>query len=485
METELKFQVPAAASAAVQRAVATASAVRTPLRAVYFDTEDRRLAAAGFALRLRREGEGWVQTLKGRGDGLARRLEDEVPLGRGRGEPRLDIARHAGTPAGTALATLLADGAALHALYRTAIERAHRRVRHAGAVIEIAHDRGRIEAGAEKVPVDEIEFELVKGPPQALPALAARWAERHGLWWDVRTKSERGFRLATGALQVPAVRAQAAVLPAGEGVFEVWQSTLAATLAQALPNAAEIAAGTDTPEHLHQLRVALRRLRTALLLMAPWGGDEAAALALEREWAACFGELGAARDTDVIEARFAPLLAAAGAPAVALAREGQALPPGDVVRGAAFTRAALGTLALALAAPPAASAPRRHAADALLQGAWRKAWADARAFERAEAEGRHRARKRIKRLRYAFEFVAPLYGEKAGRRFQKALGRALEALGDLNDMQVASARYREAARSDPGAWFAVGWLRARHEAALAGALESLAKLKAAPKPWRG
>ncbi|MCA3861299.1 MAG: CYTH domain-containing protein, partial [Burkholderia sp.] len=56
METELKFRIPAAALAGVRRAVATASAQRTPLAAVYFDTADRRLAAAGLALRLRREG---------------------------------------------------------------------------------------------------------------------------------------------------------------------------------------------------------------------------------------------------------------------------------------------------------------------------------------------------------------------------------------------------------------------------------------------
>jgi len=44
-EIELKLQVPAAALAAVEHAVATPAAVRTRLQAVYFDTPDRRLAA--------------------------------------------------------------------------------------------------------------------------------------------------------------------------------------------------------------------------------------------------------------------------------------------------------------------------------------------------------------------------------------------------------------------------------------------------------
>ena len=55
--------------------------------------------------------------------------------------------------------------------------------------------------------IDEIEFELKRGPPQALTSLAARWVVRHGLWWDVRTKSERGYRLALGMAEVPATKA--------------------------------------------------------------------------------------------------------------------------------------------------------------------------------------------------------------------------------------------------------------------------------------
>ncbi len=73
-EIELKLAVPPAARAAVRAAVATASAQRVRLRAAYADTADQRLAAAGFALRLRQEGRRWVQTLKGRGDGLLARL---------------------------------------------------------------------------------------------------------------------------------------------------------------------------------------------------------------------------------------------------------------------------------------------------------------------------------------------------------------------------------------------------------------------------
>ena len=99
-EIELKLQVPAAALAAVEHAVATPAAVRTRLQAVYFDTPDRRLAAAGIALRLRKEGRRWVQTLKaGPAHGMARG-EHNVPLvvPAGRVPQEADPARHAGTP---------------------------------------------------------------------------------------------------------------------------------------------------------------------------------------------------------------------------------------------------------------------------------------------------------------------------------------------------------------------------------------------------
>ena len=273
LETELKFQVPPGRRAALRRAVATPRVERTRLQAVYADTPDHRLAAAGLALRLRKEGRVWVQTLKGRGDGLMQRLEHEVPLPPQAGVPALDASRHAGTPAGALLEAALGADGTLAPLYRTDIQRLHRRVRHAGAVIEIAYDVGRIVAGSQSLAVDEIEFELISGPPEALPALAARWVQRHGLWWDVRTKSERGFRLALDLHRVPAVKAAAMTGPPASDRHAAWQAMLSAGLAHALPNAAEIAAGTGGPEHLHQLRVALRRLRTALSLFADWSGQ--------------------------------------------------------------------------------------------------------------------------------------------------------------------------------------------------------------------
>jgi inorganic triphosphatase YgiF len=241
-ETELKFQVPPAVHGLVRRAVATRRARLTPLQAVYVDTADRRLATAGLALRLRREGRRWVQTLKGRGDGLMERLEHEVPLREsGPAAPALDTARHAGTPLGERLLALLADGTPLVAVYSTDIRRTHRVLRVGAARIELAHDRGVIKAGGRSLPVDELEFELLVGTPMVLTQVAARWVQRFGLWWDVRTKSERGHRLAAGQIQSQAVQSTHALL-------------------QALANGAELAEGLGDDSHAAAWRAALSRL---------------------------------------------------------------------------------------------------------------------------------------------------------------------------------------------------------------------------------
>jgi triphosphatase len=492
VEIELKFQIPAARRQAVQRAVATAQAQTTRLQAVYAETTDRRLAGAGLALRLRKEGRVWVQTLKGRGDDLMSRLEHEVRLPGQSGVPTLHPQRHAGTPAGEALFNTLREPggelAPLLPLYRTDIKRLHRRLRSGGALIEIAYDSGHIiagEPGAERrVEVDEIEFELVSGPASALVALAQRWAQRFDLWWDSRTKSERGFRLALGLLQVPAVKAQPLHWPADATAPVVWQAALRSALAQALPNAAELAAGQGTPEHVHQLRVALRRLRSFLHALAPWGDAVAQAQELDAAWRAPFALLGGARDADVLAQSLRPRLAAAGAPDFVWPAVADDVDIAGLMRGAKFTALMLQSLALTVSPAAPSSAALAEAAQQLLRAAWRQVRKDAAAFAQASITDQHRTRKRLKRFRYLLEVLTPLFKPKPTRKLLKQVGRALDALGELNDLQTADVICRTQTAAAPTAWFAVGWLAARQPPAVAAAAAALAELADAPRVWK-
>lgn len=482
VETELKFQVPPTARARIARALATATSQVTRLQAVYADSADDRLARAGLALRLRKEGRVWVQTLKGRGDGLMRRLEHEVRLPAQRGIPVLERQRHAGTAAGIALAEALGD-AELMPLYSTDIRRTHRRVRCAGALVEIALDEGRIIAGARDQQVCEIEFELLEGTPSALLALAARWAQRHGLWLDLRSKSERGHRLARGLDGAAATRAGAIRLPDHPTTGNAFFGMVESSLAHGLRNLAELAGAAGGPEHLHQLRVALRRLRTALRLFGDWSADVDRAAALEQQLRAWFVRLGEGRDDDVLAQTLAPVLAAPRAPALALPRLQPAEDLSVMLRDAGFTVLLLHAWELACrsAGLPAGERPLADAARERLEAARRAALKNHRSFTKLPPPQQHRMRKRLKRLRYGAEFLAALFSNRSARRALDALRSALEALGTWNDYQVAEQRLRALIADDPKAWFVLGWVAAGRGDRLRRCEKALRRFKAAPR----
>lgn len=428
VEFELRFQVPQAALAAVLRAFGGARTEAVELHATYYDTADGRLAAAGHVLRLRREGRQWVQALKSRGDGLAARPEHEVALGSARRAPAVDPARHGATPEGQAVLALLADGGPLVERLQTRIQRLTRVVRHAGARVEVCFDRGRLVAGAAERPVAEVEFELRAGPPHALLALAERWVLRHGLWLEARTKSERGALLAKGLAVAPPRKAGAADWAPGSTTGTVFAAMLLESLLHLLPNAAVLAEGRATPEHVHQARVALRRLRTVLHCFGDWSAEPTLAARLEEAWRHPAQRLGATRDADVLATLDLP----------SLPPRPEAEDPGAVVRESMFTLLALQTFALAMVPAEAARRPAASAAAPVLARAWKAAAGGAARFAEDDEAARHRTRRRLKRLRYATEFLAPVLPGPRPRRALQALERALQALGDYNDLAVAA-----------------------------------------------
>ncbi len=266
-EIELKFQIPPDAQAAVAKAMASGRAGRTRLQAVYFDTPDRRLAAAGIAVRLRLEGTQWVQTAKAGDPHAMQRHEHNVPVeGAADGPPpTLELARHDGTPAGALMARALC-GAVPVPLYRTDVVRAHRTVHAGRGTIELALDVGEIVAEDRRWPLHELEIELVDGDVVAVLDAAACWVRRHGLWLDVRTKAERGDRLARRVTHGEPVTGRP--FPPGASM----KAIASAGLAHLLPNASEVASGDFTAGHLHQMRLAMRRLSAGL---RPHGIDPA------------------------------------------------------------------------------------------------------------------------------------------------------------------------------------------------------------------
>lgn len=195
-EIELRLSVPAARVAALAQELAAAPGARRQLlRATYFDTPERALARAGWGLRLRWEGEAWVQTAKGplAADGLSR-PEHNVAIGATPGLPALDLQAHAALPELHAL--LQRPGGALRPTFGTEIERLrHEQTLPEGTRLELALDQGWLIAGARRAAVCELEIEHLDGPLAPLLALAQTWAARWDLTPQPLSKAARGHAL--------------------------------------------------------------------------------------------------------------------------------------------------------------------------------------------------------------------------------------------------------------------------------------------------
>ena len=496
-EIELKLQVPATRRDAVLKEVSGRRVV-TPLRlqAAYFDTADRGLARTGLAWRVRREGRRWVQTLKGAGDDGITRFEHNVPRpGLAAAMPPADAALHAGTPVGERLAALLkaAPDVTLTCVYRTDIRRRTRSTRSAGGTVELALDDGSIQAGERRLPVHELEIELQRGTPHAVLAAARRWIARHGLWIDVRSKAERGDLLARGDTRAPERKAAPVRLDAAMDVAAGRRAVLASCVDQVIVNASQVASGDFADEHVHQLRVGLRRLRTALRLFDAIGAPPADATGLAVASATLFRQLGAARDRAAVAGplrdELQRALEAIGLPlqAPVLPPSADAVDPADAVRATASQALFLDLLAAVQPQATPADTPSPPLRDALARclNRWHKqVAADAPRFAELDDTARHTLRKRAKRLRYAVEFAALLFDERAVRRYLKPLRELQERLGALNDVAVGLTGYREASADDPHALFALGWLAARREDLLAECRPALRAVAKARRFWR-
>lgn len=460
-EFELKFQVPRERLAAVGAALRRGSVERTRLRATYFDTADGALARRKLTLRLRQEGREHVQTAKGPGPTSTERLEHNVPIAAGAQRPVVEL--HADHPVARALRDALAgsDGELLP-LFETDVVRRTRLVKAAGTVVEIALDEGRIRAGTASVPVLELEFELKEGSAEALVEVAQRWCEQHGLWLDPLTKSGAGRRLAERVTEPPAV--MACEVRAARGTAPLLAAILDAALQQVLGNARELAAGTGGDAHVHQLRVGLRRLRSALRELASWGPVDAAVAEVDAPLRALFTVLGEHRDRATLLPALRGELQAIGAP---VAGWDAPLPDvGAAVREPALQMAQLRLLALVQALSRGEKgglkAARADAAERLHK-LHRKTLRAGRHFVALAPSERHRVRKRLKRLRYLGELVRPLFDGKDVDRYVASLKRLQDALGAYQDAAAGRLLFTQHAQEDARAWFGAGWLAAREE----------------------
>ena len=471
-EFELKLEIPPAHLKNVAVAMREGKAVRQRLQASYFDTPDGALAKHGIVVRLRKEGGRWVQTAKGSTSDMLTRLEHNanLPPQRTGTVPALDLSRHQGTPVGRAIGKALGLKATdkhprLELVYGTDVRRISRSVAHGNSVIEIALDQGHVFANGLSQPLCELELELKKGRPSDAIALAREWSTAHGLWISTITKSMKGQRLRSAVPFGDATYAVAPNYPMLASSDDMLRAIVQSCLAQILPNASELASGSNHPDHVHQLRVGIRRLRTALRELCSL--TNAVIPTWEKVLVPVFRALGVQRDNSHLALVLQPQLLAAGGPDMRCNNASSSLPDaGETVRAPDFQAVLLGLLGfLQCEASESIAAPGtlKKAVTVRLSKLHRRVLRDGKKFLALDETQQHGVRKCLKRLRYLIEFSRPLFSTSKVKDTADALKPMQDALGLYNDELMALRAWRERLADDSKAWFGIGWLSARKQ----------------------
>ncbi|PIP00741.1 CYTH and CHAD domain-containing protein [Pleomorphomonas carboxyditropha] len=487
VEAELKVAVDAAGASRLARLASLAGLDVTPkgdkrLVSTYFDTPDLALRAKGISLRLRRSGRSGEQTVKFSGSfslGLAERPEFNVPY-----NGRVPDLSRLPDEAAVEL-TRLVDGRPLVPLFSMRVTRRRWDIATPGGDrVEMALDRGTATAGSRRADIREVEFELVSGDRRALFEVARPALAGVAFHFSTEAKSDLGYALLEG--EIGAAEPTTAVdadLDDDMSVEMALQQVLRSCALQISANVAALRAADD-PEGAHQLRVGLRRLRTALKVfasvMAPGAaeplGAEARRLAAEvahtRDMDVLIDELVAPLEGDDIAALIVLLEKRRKAARARLATVLAERSTGDfLIDLLAFTEARGWLSTDDIGQSVGLAAPVTPFAEEVIARLRRKVEKLGRDPEALSPDERHELRKRFKRLRYAYDFFEPLLPKSARRKLLPRVKAAQDVLGVLNDIHMAHLMLDDVHAAGPKAGaveraigYCLGWHSARAEA---------------------
>ena len=477
MEIELKLLLSPADNEALMRHPLIAAHANGPVRtqqmtARYFDTPDLHFLRHGAGLRVRQVGEEWIQTLKAGGtvqSGLHSRNEWECPVDRA--WPRLGRLRKliGDDKEWREMLDLPDLKERLESLFVVEVERHTWDLEIDGNQIEMVLDVGHIERHGRRIDINEIELELKDGEPVALFSFALELHEQIPLRLSNISKAERGYMLCRQTGTAP-YRAHALTLDPDDTVGVALTTILDNCLQHIQLNEEAVIHGDD-PETLHQMRVGLRRLRSALKLfdsVAPCPDAVAADIA----WLGT--ELGAARDADVLLMSTLPLIEAnPGGKNGMMELQALALSSAQTHRKAAaqallsprYTRLLLSLgVWMQHIATDVPDSPLTKFAQATMQRLHKQLLKRADRMEDSDPGSIHRTRIAAKRGRYALEFFHSLYRHKGAREYLKTLAAIQSDLGQHNDLVIADQLLQAMAEQSPDALdtisFARGYLRA-------------------------
>jgi CHAD domain-containing protein len=452
---------------------ATSSMVDT-----YVDTEDWRLHRAGYSLRIRRKGgraEATLKSLADGKDGLRRRAEFTEPL---TGKDPMHVLGASGAVGHRA--RLAAGTKALVPLFEIRTRRRVFPITIDGAPAgEIAVDRTTIPLGNhdESTRLRRVEVEVPDARVKELTPFVESLRSACALQPAALSKYQAGL-LAKGLRPVAFPDLGPVDVDPSMSVGQVAFAVLRRHVGAMLANEPGTRIGDDV-EDLHDMRVATRRLRAALSIFADALPVRFARFRDELGWVA--DALGAVRDLDVqLEQHDAWVASSTEEDAAALhplrgmlldqrldarermiahldsARYGRLVDAFTTALRRGPLRTAQASRAPALAVAPELITDRRRKV--------RKAGREA--LRSPSPSSLHRLRIRAKRLRYALEFLSPLYPAEA-TPLVKRLVELQDLLGLHQDADVAIRRLRsmvvERGQSlSPGTIFAMGIVARRY-----------------------
>jgi CHAD domain-containing protein len=441
------------------------------MTASYFDTPDLRLFRSRITLRRRSGGpdEGWHLKLPVDGSGAKVRDEIHLPL-----EEQVE-ADWAVPDDFVDLTTAVTRG---HTLQPVATLRTTRRpfmlFDAAGdEIAEMVDDTVSILDGtrvAERF--REIEIEARGENPHLIDEVAAALIALGAIPGETSKAARALGPQASGPPDVPPPSPLSPTEPAGEVVRALLQRHVRSLISN------DMRLRQDLPDAVHQMRVAVRRIRSGLKSLPLLDKKLTTGLLDELKWLA--DELGDYRDAEVMHGRITELAQALDEPASRIAQD--ALLPVLQTQLESGRQGALAALRssrytdlldalVRCAAEPAfndnADAPARDAAPAMIEKLFTKLQRKVALLDiTGPADSWHAARISAKHARYAVDAVVPVFGAPAKKR-AVALAKVTDLLGEMNDCAVTAALIDEHARgaTDSDLAYALGLLAGHEQAA--------------------
>ena len=439
------------------------------LLSIYFDTPKLDLMRRGIALRVRRVDDDWIQTLKAEAQSvgaLSSRPEWEMAIADG------NHPDFSGLPQ-TAL-DLLTGIKLKHIapVFTTEFVRTTWQIHNHTAHAEVALDIGKINAGKDSRDICEVEIELKSGAAEFLFDAATQLLTQVPLHIEPRSKAERGYIL-SGAITATPVKSIYPPIHPDQTASAAWNAIMQAALVQLVSNVPGFLESPHDTEYLHQLRIALRRLCTGLLLAESL---DQTSPTWEQSLRALMHTLNPARDWDVFLLETLPrvlttlqhaskptveetILTLLGDSAAHSRQQAQAL-----LLNSVFTQLVLDIGRSLLATTDnTQKMDARSWAKTVLEKRWHTLRKHCRGFAKLNSTERHQARIAAKKMRYAADAFAPLYGKRS-KHFIIALASLQEELGRANDGYIGTQLLQALPKKSVAISFALGRIH--------GALES-------------